>query len=83
MTPEERQAAEDASVLFYQGEDLDIGPAVRDELMIDLPPNPLCSEDCKGLCANCGINLDKETCDCETDAPDPTGPFAALNNLKS
>ena len=45
-------------------EELDITADVRDELLIELPMNPLCSEECKGLCPTCGTNRNKENCQC-------------------
>ena len=41
---------------------------------------PLCKDDCKGLCANCGTNLNKATCDCSPQWEDPR--LAALKALK-
>jgi uncharacterized protein len=36
---------------------IDLEPAVRDALVLDLPLAPLCEDDCLGLCAVCGANL--------------------------
>jgi len=36
-----------------------------------LPMKPLCREDCRGLCASCGANLNEETCDCQVRWEDP------------
>jgi uncharacterized protein len=40
-----------------QGEDLDLEPALRDAVVTGLPFQPLCREDCPGLCPRCGIRL--------------------------
>jgi uncharacterized protein len=59
---------------------LDLEPALRDALVLDLPLSPLCSEDCEGLCAECGVRL--------ADAPpghghEQRGPlWAALQNVR-
>ena len=45
-------------------EELDITDDVRDELLIELPMNPLCSDDCEGLCPVCGVNRNEESCSC-------------------
>jgi uncharacterized protein len=39
------------------GDLLDLEPALRDALVLDLPLSPLCSADCVGLCAECGVKL--------------------------
>jgi len=39
------------------GDLLDLEPALRDALVLDLPLSPLCAEDCQGLCADCGTRL--------------------------
>ncbi|GIH78650.1 YceD family protein [Planobispora longispora] len=48
-------AAEDDSLL--DGELLDLEPVLRDAVVLTLPLSPLCSEDCAGLCTDCGIRL--------------------------
>ena len=40
-----------------QGDLIDLEPAVRDAVVLALPANPLCREDCPGLCAECGLPL--------------------------
>ena len=58
---------------FFIGQDakLDLAPLLRAELLIALSQRAFCREDCKGLCATCGINLNHETCDCENEKIDP------------
>ena len=41
---------------------------------------PLCSESCKGLCAVCGTNLNKDSCTCKREWQDPR--LAALKELR-
>ncbi len=41
---------------------IDLGPFLRDEIILSVPMKPLCSEECKGLCPICGVNLNKTTC---------------------
>ena len=55
---------------------IDSGNIDMDEVVIKafigtVPINYLCSDDCKGLCKQCGCNLNKETCSCEDDNIDP------------
>lgn len=55
--------------LYYAKEDIreeemDITADIRDELLITLPMNPLCSDECSGLCPVCGGNRNKKKCSC-------------------
>jgi uncharacterized protein len=43
---------------------IDLNPDLRQELILDSPLKPLCKPDCKGLCAHCGADLNKEKCRC-------------------
>lgn len=52
------QTSEEDEVSHLVGDMLDLEPVVRDALVLDLPLSPLCREDCRGLCAGCGIALD-------------------------
>lgn len=66
-------------------EELDISEAVREEALLVLPFNLICSEDCKGICGRCGADLNEGDCDCppEEDPGPPPGenPWAALDQL--
>jgi uncharacterized protein len=48
---------EDADGYLLDGDLLDLEPALRDALVLELPLAPLCAEDCPGLCAECGVRL--------------------------
>lgn len=50
---------------LYVPEDgnIDLGPIVREYLMLDNPIKPLCRPDCRGLCIICGENLNTSTCE--------------------
>jgi uncharacterized protein len=58
---------------------LDLEPLARDAVLLELPLAPLCSDDCRGLCPQCGANLNLESCTCEAPA-DPR--WAALDQLR-
>ena len=45
---------------------LDLGPDIREEIVLGYPLKPLCSELCKGLCPKCGKNLNEGGCSCAT-----------------
>jgi uncharacterized protein len=72
---------EDADDTFRIGEDhvLDLGEAIRQHVLMAAPLRPLCRADCRGLCAECGVNLNSTVCQC---APSPeSSPFGALRVL--
>lgn len=50
---------------------IDLRPVLRDLVVISTPMHVLCSPTCKGLCPNCGTNLNEGPCDCETNDIDP------------
>ena len=50
---------------------LDLAAVCWEEFMLALPVNPLCKPDCKGLCAQCGANLNSGDCACIPDEGDP------------
>jgi uncharacterized protein len=66
---------------FSVGEDgfLDLAPLVRQLSLLEIPMQPVCRPDCKGICAECGQNLNEATCDCEIDPIDPR--LASLRSL--
>lgn len=50
---------------YYDGEILDISEDVRRALVLEIPTWSLCSETCKGLCPECGTDLNTTECACE------------------
>jgi uncharacterized protein len=43
---------------------IDLGPLVRDAIVLELPMAPLCREDCRGLCPQCGADRNESDCGC-------------------
>lgn len=63
---------EDESEEFMvEDEKIDVGRLAEQSLILSLPMKIVCSDDCKGLCANCGINLNEGDCGCKTEHLDP------------
>lgn len=54
----------------YRGDSIDITPEVVRTIHASLPMKLLCRDDCRGLCQNCGKNLNTEKCDCQKDEVD-------------
>jgi uncharacterized protein len=71
---------EDLEFSLYEGDDIDLSPLIREQLLLSLPTRPLCRDDCRGLCPRCGINLNRATCGCTEQRLDSR--FAALRSLK-
>jgi len=66
---------------------IDLEPLIVGALLLDAPVIPLCNDDCRGLCPQCGHNLNDGPCDCAPEEPlppeeRPDNPFAALKDYK-
>ncbi|HSL22337.1 MAG TPA: DUF177 domain-containing protein [Vicinamibacterales bacterium] len=69
--PEREIQDEDLSTSFYRGNTIDLGDVLREQFYLALPMKPLHDENCKGLCPQCGANLNRETCECRPTWEDP------------
>ena len=56
---------------YLIGFDLDVDRLIYEEILVNWPMKVLCSEDCKGICKVCGINLNKGDCNCQRTELDP------------
>jgi uncharacterized protein len=70
---------EDLTTAYYHDHVLELGEMVREQFYLALPMQPLCREDCRGLCPQCGTNRNTDPCDCRTAWDDPR--LAALRAL--
>ena len=71
---------EDLETSYYHDEKIDLNQVLREQFYLALPMKPLCGDDCKGLCPQCGTNLNTGTCDCTPQWEDPR--LAVLKQLK-
>ena len=55
---------EDLDTYYYEGDEIDMDPFVYEEIMLHVPIKPVCKEDCKGLCGECGENRNYNECRC-------------------
>lgn len=60
--------------------ELDLGQPVHEELVLAIEPYVVCNPECRGLCPQCGANLNTETCSCTEEGSDPR--WDALRALK-
>jgi len=70
----------EAEIGYYQGEGLLLEDVLREQVLLALPLKVTCREDCKGLCPQCGKNLNQEQCSCSTEVEDPR--WAALKDVR-
>lgn len=71
----------EAEAFFLEGEVIDPGEIILQELLLNVPMKPLCSEKCPGLCPTCGRPKGSRECTCpEQERSDPR--WAALRQLK-
>ena len=71
---------EDENVItLEEGDVLDIRDVVMNNIYLALPLKVLCKEDCKGLCQDCGKNLNEGQCNCTHEEVDPR--LSALKDM--
>jgi uncharacterized protein len=73
---------DDPDVVVFSGGEIDLADAIRDELVLAMPMNPLCTESCRGLCPVCGGNRNQVACTCEIERAAPASRMAALSKVK-
>jgi uncharacterized protein len=78
---EQSVSGTDAEIGYYQGEGLLLEDVLREQVLLSVPLRTLCREDCKGLCAVCGKNLNHEQCSCAQEVADPR--WEALKDLRT
>jgi uncharacterized protein len=72
------ESGEEDIIPFF-GDEIDLYPKILEEIVLNWPSQILCSSDCRGLCPNCGANMNTTDCKCKTDNIDPR--FAVLKQL--
>jgi uncharacterized protein len=73
-------AASDLGQSFYKGTEVDLSRLVYEQVILALPTRPLCDEECRGLCPQCGVDRNRGRCSCTVEAGDPR--LAVLRTLK-
>ena len=82
----ERQNAEyefdpgQIEVLFFDGQFVDLGDLLYQQMILAVPQKNLCRFDCHGICEHCGANRNLEQCVCLSELR--TSPFGALTQLR-
>jgi uncharacterized protein len=70
---------EDLEISYYQGDFIDLTPIICEQIILQVPIKALCSEECKGLCQQCGTNLNTSSCICHLNFVD--NRMAVLKNF--
>lgn len=71
VSHEPQTEEEEEQFVAVQEDTVDLKPYVEEALLLGLPFAPLCREDCKGLCAECGADLNEGECGCSREKIDP------------
>jgi uncharacterized protein len=64
----------------YTGDEIDVDSEIAEQVMLEVPYKPLCSESCRGLCPQCGADLNAGDCGC--DRGEINLKMAALKKIK-
>lgn len=59
-----------SDVGFYEGAGIELNDVLREVVLLALPMQWVCEDNCKGICPSCGRNRNHETCDCQQTAAD-------------
>jgi uncharacterized protein len=71
---------DDLDCVYYRDEVIDLDPVIYEQIMLQVPMKMLCRDECRGLCASCGANLNREACACPPRGGDER--LAVLKTLK-
>ena len=74
-----QKSVTDSGLILPDDAQIDLAPLVRDYALTEVPISPVCKPGCKGLCAECGQNLNEKDCGHRTETND--SPFSVLKNL--
>ena len=72
---------EELEIGHYYGDFIDMTPIICEQILLQIPIKALCSEQCKGLCPQCGANLNYDKCDCPRGCIDSR--MAVLKDFKA
>ena len=72
--------AEELEISYYSGDFIDLKEIVCEQIILQIPIKPLCSETCRGLCPHCGVNMNIASCHCQSKVVDDR--LAVLKNIK-
>jgi uncharacterized protein len=68
-------------IAFYQGDGIDLKEVLREQILLSMPMQRVCREDCRGICPSCGQNRNLVDCGCEVQKADDR--WEALKTLQT
>ena len=78
LVAQELEDEENDEILLLDGTELDLDQVVTEAFVLAMDTKNLCSDDCKGLCAKCGANLNEGPCGCKPDVDPRLAVLAQL-----
>ena len=74
-----KKSVSESDLLLPEDQQIDLAPLIREYALLEIPINPICRPDCKGLCTVCGENLNEVDCGHEDTTEE--SPFSGLKDL--
>ena len=75
--------SEHEAIAYFDGESIEPQPELREAIMLELPGLPVCSPECRGLCPDCGANLNTDPCNCAHEQEESGDWKSELKKLKN
>ena len=69
-----------AEIAFYEGDGLELADVIKEQVLLSLPMQRVCRDDCRGICPVCGSNRNEVPCHCEVKPADDR--WGALRNIR-
>jgi uncharacterized protein len=74
-----KKSVSESELLLPEDQQIDLQPLIREYALLEIPINPICKPNCKGLCSVCGENLNEVDCG-HSDLTEES-PFSELKDL--
>ena len=72
--------AGEVEIAFYDGDGMELAEVMREYVLLSLPMQQICKEECQGICPQCGLNRNTGRCQCQAKLVDER--WTALRDLK-
>lgn len=72
--------SEELDINFFEGNEIELVPVIEEQFFLSLPYQSICREECKGICQQCGKNLNVAECACQKNRK--LTPFSVLQSYK-
>ncbi len=74
------EATDDLDITYLAGDSIDLAGLLAEQIQLQIPFQPLCKEDCKGICPHCGTDWNTGRCACTKVRRE--NPFSVLKDIK-